>query len=275
MATTTTTTATAVIPLTDRMKQRTKQPHDKSDKLVNLRLALVITNRELWAEALSLFAFIYTEMEEILERNKTEEPYKSLYPLLTNLERGKMFQRDIEFFLKNDKERHALWQRRKGSNGIFQPSELDRYIQRMRELEKTNSPAIISYFYHMNMALMAGGFFIKKAVKRAFNLQTDEGTLTFTYKGMGNIKKIRDELKKIINSIPLNEDEIETVVQESVRVFALNNDWVATVQDSPSYTVAARNCLSYTIKWGLAVSIVIFGVILVSRYGLPLQSSSE
>ena len=263
------------VQLTDRMKQRTKQPHDKSDRMVNLRLAIVITNRELWAEALSLFAFIYMEMEEILERNKTKEPYKTLYPLLANFERSKMFQADIDFFMENEKDRNDLWQRRKDSNGKFHPPELDRYIQRMRELEQKNSPAIISYFYHMNMALMAGGFFIKKAVKRAFNLKTDHGVRAFTYDCLENVKKTRDELKRLINSIPLAEDEIESVLQESVRVFEQNNALVATVQDSPWYAVAANNCLSFTVKWGAALFVLVSGVILASRYGLSRQPSKQ
>ena len=266
---------TAPVTLTDRMKRRTKQPHDKSDKMVNLRLALVITNRQLWAEALSLFAYVYMEMEEILERNKTKEPYKSLYPLLANLERSEMFKQDIDFFLKNEKERQDVRQRRKDSDGTFQPPELDQYIQRMRELEKANSPAIVSYFYHMNMALMAGGFFIKKAVKRAFNLQTDDGVRTFTYEGVENVKKTRDHLKQIINSISLNEDEIEKVLQESVRVFEQNNALIATVQDSPWYAVATRNCLSFAIKWGVALSVLISGIILASKYGPSLQTSKK
>jgi len=258
--------------LTDLMRQRTKKPHDRSDRVVNLRLALVITSRELWAEALSLFAPIYIEMESILERNKTKEPYKSLYPLLSGLKRSSKFEQDIAFFLTNEQDRQELWKRRKDSDGKYHPEVLDRYIQRMRELEKANSPAIICYFYHMNMAMMAGGAFVKKAVMRAFKLKTDDGIQIFTYE-VDSVKVIREELKSLINNIKLDEKETEIVLQESVRVFEQNNALVDTVQDSPWYSVAARDCLVYIAKWGAIVGVVIAGVVIASRYGPSLQPS--
>ena len=58
------------ILLTQRMRKGSKQIHDKSDRLVNLKLAFVLTSPKLYGEALGLFAPIYRYLEEaIIERH--------------------------------------------------------------------------------------------------------------------------------------------------------------------------------------------------------------
>lgn len=250
--------------LTEQMRARTKESHDKSDHMVNLRLAVVLTSRQLWAEALSLFYPIYEELEAVLERNKDKEGYfRRLHSLLAEFEIANRMKADIQFFLQTDDYFEALNQRRKRKGGEYQPKELNDYILRIRQLEKDRSPAILSYFYHMNMALMAGGYFIKKAVKYSFSLKSDDGVRVFTFEEPA---RIRSRLKEIINGLSLSDDDREVILQESIRIFEQNNALVETIKDSSSFKKATRDICAFWTRWGATFVVVGLGVFLAASH---------
>lgn len=250
-------------PLTELMRDRTKEPHDKSDHMVNLRLALVLTSSQLWAEAISLFYPIYEELDAVLKRNKDKGGYfQQLHSLLSEFEIANKMRDDIKFFLPKDEDFQVLKQRRKNNDGQYQPKELNDYISRIRQLEKDQSPAIISYFYHMNMALMAGGYFIKKAVKHAFSLKTDDGVRMFTFEDPA---RIRAQLKEIINGLSLNDHDREIILQESVRIFEQNNALVGIIKDSSVFRKATQEFTALLARWGATFLVVGIGALLASN----------
>ena len=250
------------------MRKRTKQAHDKSDKAVNLRLGLILTNPALYAEGLSLFGLIYQELEDIMERNKEKDPFRSLYPTLSRLgKRSEFLRRDVKHFLKGDETAcKELWQRRQPEKGKFDPPELHRYIMRIRTLEKADSPAIISYFYHLHMALLAGGFFVQKAVRRAFSLSSDrnDGVELFCFtpsETYPTTASIRNKIKSVVNDFAYDEDTVECILKESVSVFSQNDALVNTVQDSPFFANAAADFKKNCAKWTVIVIGVVAGVL--------------
>jgi heme oxygenase len=87
------------VPLSQRMSQQTKNVHDQSDRLVNLKLAMVLTSKELYAEAISLFWPIYAELESLLERHKDHPQLRLYFPLLQVLRRAPKFEQDMAALL--------------------------------------------------------------------------------------------------------------------------------------------------------------------------------
>jgi len=96
--------------LSERMKAATKDVHDQSDKKVNIKLAIVLTSKELYAEAISLFWPIYRELEAALEKHKDHEQLKLLYPMLNILRRASRFEEDMKYLVGNDKiKAEQIW----------------------------------------------------------------------------------------------------------------------------------------------------------------------
>jgi heme oxygenase len=187
------------LTLTERMRQASKDQHDQSDKLVNIKLALVLTSKALYAEAISLFWPIYAELETILEIHKTHPQLGCLYPLLPLLRRAPLFEKDMTALLgegggggtaKEEEEDSQdvgaateLKRRRiiVDDNGIetFSPSELQRYISHLRTLSKEDPLLLLPYIYSMYSAILAGGAIIQRMVKTAFSLKTNAGVELF------------------------------------------------------------------------------------------------
>jgi heme oxygenase len=226
--------------LTQRMRERTNDMHETSDKLVNFKLAMVLTSKPLYAEAVSLFWPIYRELETLMERHKDHPQLKLLYPLLPTLRRAKLFEKDMTSLLQSQEKADLLKDRRihRGDNGEeFSPPELQAYIDHLRQLSDEDPSLLIPYIYSMYGAIMAGGSIIKRMVKVAFSLKTNDGVqmLVMSMEGSGykNIAEFRKDMKQQLDEkMNLTKDQEERILCEGPEVFKRNNALVATVKDT-------------------------------------------
>ena len=235
------------VALTERMRRATKKVHDQRDKLVNLKLSFVLTSKPLYAEAISLFWPIFLELETLLEKHADHEQLKLLHPLLHIIRRAPRFEQDFASLLGNEILVREVMQRRlwmSGQSKMYSPPELQAYIDRLRHLSEEKPIALIAYVYHMYMAILAGGAMIKRMVKIAYGLKSDDGVRIFVLPyddEFPNSKVIRNKLKHILNhDMQLTENDKQLILQESSQVFQRNNALVATVKDSDVFAVAFR-----------------------------------
>jgi len=258
---------------TERMRSHTKNVHDESDRKVNLKLGLVLTSRRLYGESISLFSAIYERLEEILSRLKSHRHLGQFYALLPFLNRSDGFQKDISFYLSAS-ELEELKRFRTGESDlllpkIVNPPELADYLNRLDELEREDPVRLVAYIYHMYMAIFAGGFIIKKVVKKAMRLHedSDDGVLglsTYKVDENGQImdgRRIRNELKRIVNEViapALTEEEMNGILEESLHVFRRNNAIVASVQGTASFESAVLRCKNFVV---IPIAILLFAVI--------------
>jgi heme oxygenase len=168
--------------LTERMRKGTATVHDKSDRLVNLKLGLVLTSRTLYGEAIALFAPVYERIEEILSRQAAHPQLGKLQPFLPTLRRAAGFEADLSFYL-NPEQLASLKARQ--ANG--DPPELAAYLARLDELEKEDPVVLLAYAYHMYMAIFAGGFQIRRMVTKAMGLERGQeaGVRIFCFDDLG------------------------------------------------------------------------------------------
>lgn len=91
---------------------------------------------------------------------------------------------------------------------------------------------------------MAGGVIIRRIVKRAFSLDTDNGIQLFLLPhsdDFPNAKIVQNTLKKIINEdMQISEEDKQLIIQEAQTVFQRNNALVATVTNTAAFTAARK-----------------------------------
>ncbi len=243
------------LPLTERMRERSRDLHDQSDKVVNLKLALALTSKPLYAEAISLFWPIYRELESLLEKHREHAQVGLLYPLLPQLRRAHLFEDDIASLLGNKSlAQQMMTRRRRMENGEekFLPPELHDYIHHLRKLSEEDPLLLVPYFHSMYGAIFAGGSIIKRMVKRAFSLKTDAGVEMFNVSLDGsrfqNIAEFRTNMKRKIDEEMNIADEDKTrIVNESPQVFLRNNALVATAQDTDAFKQVWSKCRNYLL----------------------------
>jgi heme oxygenase len=260
------------VPLSERMRTQTKNVHDQSDRLFKFKIAMVLTSKELYAEAISLFWPIYDELESLLERHKDHPQLRLYFPLLKATRRAPKFEQDMAALLGSQTLALQLQQRRcrKDEHGkpVYSPPELQAYIDHLHLLSDKNPIILLAYVHAMYGAIFAGGAIIKRMVKRAFSLKTNEGVTMFELdfddsSGFENAKAVSNELKRILNEeIQLSKEDEQLLLEESPQVFVRNNALVATVEDSSVFATATQKCMRFL---GLVIAVPM-GIAIVAIY---------
>lgn len=106
--------------LTDEMRRASKDIHDTSDRLVNMKLGLVLTSSGLYGEALALFYPIFAKIEDIIELHKGHEQIGKIYPLLELMRRAPGFRKDMEYYLTSDRRTELDQMVQSGENSVME-----------------------------------------------------------------------------------------------------------------------------------------------------------
>jgi heme oxygenase len=256
------------------MRHASKDLHDQSDKLVNLKLALILTSKPLYAEAISLFWPIYVELERILEVHKGHPELECLHELLPLLRRAQLFEKDMASLLGDGVAARDLKARRiiveKGIER-FSPPELQSYIVHLRKLSDDDPLLLVPYIYSMYSAILAGGAIIKRMVKTAFSLKTEAGTEMFQMSleesPFANVAEFRRVFRrKLDEDMKLSESDQARIIQEAPQVFIRNNALVATAQDTDAFREVHDIFLRYMLVL-LALGAVLLAVWMYPRQG--------
>ena len=256
--------------LTDEMRSATRKDHDQSDRLVNLKLALVLTSPTLYGEALGLFLPVFETLESILERTAKGHPTTigKLTPLLPILRRTPGLRADLAYYLTRER-RDAL------ENGWNQPpndetnnntchAAMAEYVQHLLRLETEHPVAILAYAYHLYGGVLAGGQIISRGVRKAMGLAKDkqDGVQVFhvQYDGTGiSNKGLFQKVKTIFNEeMEFSAQEKQILIQEGKEVFRLNNALVGTVKSTEAWQNAADSlCKKVMLQHSMSVDEVL------------------
>ena len=291
--------------LTERMRQASKDHHDQSDKLVNMKLAFILTSKVLYAEAISLFWPIYAELESLLTVHKDHPQLGCLFKFLPLLRRAPLFEKDMAALLGgtiDDNKEGAVKELKRrritvdGDTGIerFSPPELQEYITHLRRLSEEDPLLLLPYIYSMYSAILAGGAIIKRMVKTTLSLKTDAGVEMFhmsfssrkeeeeednnepadstTFPGVmcTNRAEFRIAFRNTINEeMKISESDQLRIVKEAPQVFVRNNALVATARNTDAF----RAVWSTFITW-LWVILTSLGAVVLAVWMYPRLGTS-
>ncbi|KAL4128733.1 hypothetical protein PRNP1_007853 [Phytophthora ramorum] len=234
-------------PLTEQMRAATREIHSVSDNLVNLKLVVALTDKELYGRALMLFYYVYAQLESSIKIHKEHEAFSGLYELLDEIARADKIAKDLRYYLGED------W------NTKYQPTPaVQDYVKHLQELGKKNPILALPYCYHMYMAILAGGMMIKKLVKRSFKPPEGDGLNAFAFDVKSN-KALRDTIKDKINAVPYDEATKKLILVESMNCFKMNNQVVGSLDG------AGNHVMKFILKWIAIIGLILATYFLLSR----------
>eukprot|EP00656_Telonema_subtile_P021287 TRINITY_DN22315_c0_g1_i1.p1 TRINITY_DN22315_c0_g1~~TRINITY_DN22315_c0_g1_i1.p1 ORF type:complete len:260 (-),score=61.65 TRINITY_DN22315_c0_g1_i1:36-815(-) len=216
--------------------KRQLQAHDLSDKLVNVKLLVALTDRRLYGVSLSRFYVIFKAIDSLIAPHLHTSPLK---PLARSCQlflssRIAAFESDMRYFLGE----HASQCVREAEN----KSSVRAYVKHLRGLEGEDPVLLVPYAYHLSLAVLSGGQQIKRMVARAMNLPDGEGvaTLHYDFGKLGTKSELKKQLKQVVDELGsvLSEEVLIRIEKESVNVFKLNNTIVAEIETSRWWSVA-------------------------------------
>ncbi|KAF1784996.1 heme oxygenase-like, multi-helical [Phytophthora cactorum] len=85
------------------MRAATREIHNVSDNLVNLKLVVALTDKQLYGRALMLFYYVYAQLEAAIRDHKDHEAFRGLYEISTRSPgSADGIAKDLRFYLGED-----------------------------------------------------------------------------------------------------------------------------------------------------------------------------
>uniref|UniRef100_A0A069DRB2 Heme oxygenase n=1 Tax=Panstrongylus megistus TaxID=65343 RepID=A0A069DRB2_9HEMI len=210
------------VPFNKILRNETRDIHSISDALVNAKLAIAFSDRDVWAEGLLVFYEIFRFLEQSMSANK-ETNLSKMY--VNGMERTSAFEEDLKYYLGDD------WKK----NYIIRES-VGKYLSHLKELESTNPDLLIAYVYHLYMGLLSGGQILRKKreIGKRLLINKNSNSKGNAVTDFGTIN-IRDLKQKIVNNINLIADSLDedtklNIIAESRIVFKLNNEIISSIE---------------------------------------------
>jgi len=238
---------------TQEMREVTRNVHEISDKLVNAKLGVTMSDDGVWAEGLLVFYEIIKYLEEALERHKDSLIGDLLIP---GMGRTAAFESDLGHYLGQG------WRK----EYCIRP-QVQSYLGHLQQIEKENPYLLMAYVYHLYMGIFSGGQVLRKtrmlysALPGSKVNSKDAGNAVTSF-GDLSISSLKKQLKSAVNDISeeLDSETREAVLQESVKVFQLNSEVIGSVSGVDA--VLRRKLLKLMLV-AVVVALLVYLVMLV------------
>lgn len=198
--------------LSEMLAEGTKESHDRAEncKFVKDFLRGRI-KRELFKRGTAALYFVYSAMEEEIEKNKGHPDIAPIY-FPAELHRQEALARDLEYFYGED------WESQISLSAGTKP-----YVDRIHEVGQKDPVLLVAHSYTRYMGDLSGGQILKKVAQRALKLpSTGEGLNFYQFEGIHSHKGFKQLYRSRMNELELDTETKERIVDESNRAFGFN-----------------------------------------------------
>eukprot|EP00877_Chromochloris_zofingiensis_P001692 jgi/Chrzof1/11523/UNPLg00457.t1_GUN2B[v5.2] len=222
------------------MRKATRRSHNVANVLILSKLAVVLTDKQLYGRALSCFYPVYSCLEHLVQKHSDTPELAPVVKVVSNIPRKAAMEEDLQFYLGPN------W-----ANHLAKSRAAEAYVQHLHLLSEQNPVLLLPYAYSFYIPIVLG--FLGQRIHRALQLDSDEGLAFFSVPD----KSMRlQELRDAVNAAGkmMSQQVRQQVVQEAVTHFKLNNSVVA--EFSVGYQAmmdAVRRALLALPAWADAV----------------------
>jgi len=211
----------------EELRLRSQAMHDKSDKLVNLKLAVALTNTKLYGTVLRDFYCIYEAIENQVKKYQMDN--QLIHEIwLPEMSRTVAFEKDLDYYLGVGWKKSVV------------PSEAAQlYTAHIYSVVDKEPELLVAYIHTMYLAILSGGYIIKKLVVNTLGIRgTDGGVAAFDFPEDVFRVKLKNHIKNSIDVMDIDRDLKDRMVAEKIMIFRKNNEIVASIK--PTLSSGAR-----------------------------------
>ncbi|XP_035993212.1 heme oxygenase 2 [Fundulus heteroclitus] len=198
--------------LSEMLAEGTKEAHDRAENCQFVKDFLrgrII--RELFKRGTAALYFVYSAMEEEIEKNKDHPHIAPIY-FPTELHRREALARDLEYFYGED------WESQVSLSAGTKP-----YVDRIHEVGQKDPVLLVAHSYTRYMGDLSGGQILKKVAQRALKLPaTGEGLNFYQFEGISSHRGFKQLYRSRMNELELDTETKQRIVDESNRAFGFN-----------------------------------------------------
>ncbi len=198
------------INLATKLREGTKKAHTMAENVGFIKCFLKGTvEKSSYRKLAANLYYVYSAMEEEMARHQAHPILGKLY--FPELNRKVSIEQDLAFYYgANWREEAVLSEAGKA------------YVERIREVSNQSPELLISHLYTRYMGDLSGGQILKKIAQTAMNLPEGQGTQFYEFQEIKDEKAFKDNYRKTMDELPIDEATGDRIVDEANAAFGLN-----------------------------------------------------
>jgi heme oxygenase len=208
--------------LAQRLREGTKHSHTAAENTAFMKCFLKgIVEREPFRKLLANLYFVYSALEDELQRHQDHPAVKQIY--FPEINRTPNLERDLAYYYGDN------WREQ-----IAPLPEGNVYVDRIHEVANTDPALLIAHAYTRYMGDLSGGQALKSIIRNALSLPDGQGTALHEFEQLPTPEAKRlfkEKYRDALNAAPVDEDTIQRIIAEANYAFTLNRDVVHALED--------------------------------------------
>nr|YP_009732312.1 heme oxygenase [Gracilaria spinulosa]QHS70711.1 heme oxygenase [Gracilaria spinulosa] len=196
--------------LAQQLREGTTKAHSMAENVSFVKSFLGgVVDKKSYRRLVANLFFVYTALEEEIEKNKNHFVVQSIY--FPELNRTLSLKQDLEYYY--------------GSNWHEQvcPSLATKmYVNRIRDISINQPELLIAHAYTRYMGDLSGGQILKKIAQTAMNLSSNDGTAFYNFHNIKDDKRFKLIYRQALDNAPIDQMQIEQIIAEANIAFNLN-----------------------------------------------------
>ena len=196
--------------LAAELKTGTKRSHTAAEntKFVGSFLRGVVSE-ENYRTLIKDFYFVYSALEEEMERLKDDEFLNPIY--FTELNRLEGLKKDLRYYYGPN------W------NEVIKPSEgCVQYVERIHEVADKDPYLLVGHHYTRYLGDLSGGQILKGIAEKALALPKGEGLHFYDFPEIDDKKEFKTTYRSGLDQITTDSHKINDIIAEANYAFRLN-----------------------------------------------------
>lgn len=203
--------------LANRLREGTQKSHTAAENTAFMKCFLKgIVETVPFRKLLANLYLVYSTLEEEFRRHQQHPIVGKLY--FQELNRQQNLERDLAFYYGEN------WR-----SEIVPLKAGQVYVDRLKEISNTDPALLIAHSYTRYMGDLSGGQALKHIVRSALDLPDERGTTFYEFDQLPTVeakKDFKDKYRQALDSLEVDEETVERIVEEANYAFTLNRNVV-------------------------------------------------
>ena len=197
------------------LREGTQQSHTLAENTAFMKCFLKgIVEREPFRKLTADLYYVYRTLEVEMARHRHHPVVSPM--IFPELKRTHKLEADLRFYYGEN------WRQQ-----IAISPEGRNYVARLQEISQTNPMLLIAHAYVRYMGDLSGGQSLRHITRSALDLPPDQGTGLHEFDQLPTVEARREckqRYRDALNSLPVGAEQIQAIVAEANRAFALNRN---------------------------------------------------
>lgn len=196
--------------LATQLREGTKKAHTMAENVGFVRCFLRgVVEKKSYRKLVGNFYYIYSAMEEEMERHKDHPIVSKVY--FPELNRKATLEKDLSFYYG------PSWREQ-----IVLSKGGEKYVNRIREIANSQPELLVGHSYTRYLGDLSGGQILKTIAQRAMNLAGSDGVAFYEFPTIADEKAFKETYRASLGEAPVDAATAEAIVQEANDAFGLN-----------------------------------------------------